>query len=482
MSFQHLLCLIFIFFLNISITKSEKFTFGGEKGWNNCYISNIKIKYIRNKYHAITPSIRKKKIDNNVDLFLDFNSKASKLKDKTGNYIIEKAKYKINPSIKFNNSQVAWFFSLSDIILLKPLKSSLLSEKIDIEDFTIDFFIMPSTSMVNSTLFKKGIYSEGKFYGINFFIKDGYLYPLFENFFYDEKDTPHTVAIDKLKLVSEKWQRITLSYQRNTGKLTLYKDGNEYDVKYATTTFRYNGIPLIPKFNKIDDSFIIIGKNFLGYLEDFRILKYCINPDIFFSDKPVEGVVYSSVIKLGNSFNKVKINVSTIGFQKSFARLYIRYSKKNFRIDNKLINWQELGLINTPKKFFYFNSPAFLQWKIEFYKYPNETPYITGIKLHTELFPPPLPPKSLKIYQISKNSIKVKWEPPADKSIIGYLILIGKTKGEYEKRLDIGNKNEYIIENLQNGMKYYMKVVSYNTKKPFYNMSKAGAEGNIILR
>lgn len=65
----------------------------------------------------------------------------------------------------------------------------------------------------------------------------------------------------------------------------------------------------------------------------------------------------------------------------------------------------------------------------------------------------------------------LSWNASAETNIAGYRIYYGTQKrskdcpsaGEYAKKVDIGNRTSYKLNNLQDGTTYYFSVTSYDT-------------------
>lgn len=65
----------------------------------------------------------------------------------------------------------------------------------------------------------------------------------------------------------------------------------------------------------------------------------------------------------------------------------------------------------------------------------------------------------------------LSWNPSSESDIKGYRIYYGTEKrkgdcpkdGGYGKKVDVGNRTSYQLENLENNSTYYFSVTSYNT-------------------
>jgi len=60
------------------------------------------------------------------------------------------------------------------------------------------------------------------------------------------------------------------------------------------------------------------------------------------------------------------------------------------------------------------------------------------------------------------QSVKLAWDPPADPSVVGYVIYYGEASHSYLATVDVGNTTEYTFTNLPVGVPYYFTVKSYD--------------------
>ena len=76
------------------------------------------------------------------------------------------------------------------------------------------------------------------------------------------------------------------------------------------------------------------------------------------------------------------------------------------------------------------------------------------------------------------DSVVVSWDPNAEEDLMGYKIYYGSSPRTYTTVIDVGNVNEYLVENLSEGLTYYFAISAYDT---VYNESDYSVEVSITL-
>jgi hypothetical protein len=77
--------------------------------------------------------------------------------------------------------------------------------------------------------------------------------------------------------------------------------------------------------------------------------------------------------------------------------------------------------------------------------------------------------KDITVDMNMKGEASLSWNPSVEKDIKGYRIYYGENPrtdscpiGGYVNKIDVGNKTNYKIKNLENNKTYYFSVTSYN--------------------
>lgn len=476
---------IFILLFNLQIY-GDVIRWGGNYNWKNCEIINGKIVYIPDKGNSIKIAPVEEAPDRFTELFLNFNNeKPYLLKDETGNYKILKSVYYINPELKFQNTLTAGFLKPHHIIKIKVSKNNLWSTPVDLGNFTIDFWLYP-TLLNDCKLFYKGIYHKGKFYGIKIWLKNKKIIAQFLNMFYDSENRVYSINLkSSAKLSKYEWQHIAVTFERQAGKLSLYINGKANNVRFATTTGKGDDEILVPHFLKIDGSDFIIGENFFGYLDNFRISNIARKNFQLTTTKIKEkAIIISKVMDLKYFYsviNKIKFEFSNI--TDTVSKIYLRGANKKFNSTDNSPDWQIISLLNNDTiEISDFPRVRFIQWKVELYPTPlNISPTLNFVQIIYTANVPPEPPQNLNAAISGPNSVKLEWTQNQEEDIMGYIIYWGTSSRNYENKLDVGLCNSYIIELPEKGIYYFFAITAYDSTDP-YNESRFSKEVRIYLK
>ena len=61
------------------------------------------------------------------------------------------------------------------------------------------------------------------------------------------------------------------------------------------------------------------------------------------------------------------------------------------------------------------------------------------------------------------GAVILSWAPNSEPDLKGYKIYYGNSPRQYTHVIDVGNKREYLIDNLEVGIPYYFAVTAYDT-------------------
>ena len=459
---------------------AEKLEWNGKNGFERLKILNGIVKYdsaIKKKVVKFLPSTIN--ADQFTDLLLDFND-SKLLYDKAGNYEVIKSDYYLNVNMKFNESLTAGFISPKNIIKLKSKKDALLSNSVDLESFKIDFWIYP-TLLKNCEIFKKGIYFKFKFYGIVIGLKDKKIFCEFSNFFYDSDENSYNFKLLSRNIINPKeWQNISVIFEKETGKLILMINKKEEDLKVVTKSGNINDEILIPHFLKFDNSEVIIGNGFLGYIDDFRISKNIEDVNL----KENKMLIISEVVDL-KYYNSIinEINFYFDNIEESDIKIWLRKSNKRFKINDELPLWSEYIKVNDKKvKISNLEKLRYFQWKIEVENKAEDSSF-SFISSDIEYTPnyPPLSPKNFRIKSYSDNFIEFIWDKNEEEDLKGYILYWGYNSREYENKVDVGLTNSYIFIPEEYNRNYYFTITAYDSIEP-YNESEFSKEIKFFLK
>lgn len=407
-------------------------------------------------------------LDEHCELLLDFNEKDPKdLVDRSGHYRIKKSDYYYNPEIKFRDTGTGGFVTPEHRILIDVDKNNIWASPVDIGSFSIDSFIYP-TLLADGILFSKGSWKDGKFYGIKMKLDKKKIVMDLENMFYDSTGKGYSVFIASEKKIEKKWQHIAFIFDRSTGHLECYLDDIQQDTKYVTKTGKKDDEILTPHFLKTDESDIVLGEKFYGYIDNFRINNKAIRT-LSPSDHQ-QALVVSKVLDLKYYNSHVEdIEFLFHGVKESRSKIFFRFSNTFFKQASEMPPWQIVSGIQSERfKLSDLGPLRYFQWKVDLVSLPQApSPCLISVKLDYSPNYPPLPPAGLKVIQIKERSVQISWDKNEEDDLKGYILYWGLSDKNYENKLDVGLNNQYIIDLPESDKYYYFALKAYDSTQPF---------------
>lgn len=449
----------------ISYLNAEQWEIGENttNKWKSCILENCSIISQQHKKRYIRLDLNENQPDNKTDLLLNFNNKKiNDLKDHSLNYRIREVKYYQNPNISIFNSLAAGFVYLDDKVVLEIGKKNWLGNTIDCESFTIDFWIYPTCNNDYDTIFERIDYSGNVPRGLKIYFLKRKLVWEFRNFFFNYRDDFFTFTLNNgNNIIIDKWHHVGITFNRTTGRLSKWHNGFEDEVHYATVSRNPEDTILIPKFQYSEGADAILGKNFFGYIDEFRISTDSRKGFRISNYRAEDGIVISPVFDTEYTGTKVidLKNSSTIS-ENSEIKYYFRSSNKLFP---KLSTYPAWKLF----------SPGiygrYIQWKAVLKTLDNgfTTPEFYGINLIYEKDIPPDPPIGVKLE--SKNKVFIiAWNRNTEIDIGGYYVHYGHNPDRFIRKFNVGMKNSYTIKGLRAGIRYYFAISAYDKAKPVH--------------
>ena len=288
-------------------------------------------------------------------------------------------------------------------------------------DFSVYFRIRPYQMKRRMDVLQKVGLFEGRKQGLFCGWEDGKLFYEFFNFFWN-KDIPiPDLRISTRDTFQEnRFYAVMLVYRQSDGSLSLYLDGVEQEKIYLTTDFSPRGVILIPKFHKWDRSPIVIGKNYLGALDDVIFSNHTLSPEII-SGKfnkvekrgphyyQVPGIAVSNRIDFAASQTKIEKMKYTIRKPPGTdVKFFYRYSDSSFPADLDeynlpFIQWSSEKLSNVKAKYF--------QWKAELYSDESGelSPQISKVNLQYTVNFGPMPPKEISVLDVKEDEVTLEF-------------------------------------------------------------------------
>lgn len=417
---------------------------------------------------------------NTKDDLLFYVSKDNEIKI-FGNYIRQPSENddKIKNIFVANRNGAGFLGGDKTKITLDPQIQSIFSANNVLGDFSIEFWIYPTAiktgetilvwsgnTWINNRLFSQKI--EARFFEkgirwdfINFFVKptkiDDKASLLFKEYVYINS---------KKELLPNKWSKHVLKYNRIDSKLEYEIDG-KVDSIYSLKENEQSYFPFVGQ----SPNELIIGDNFSGLIDEFRISKKE-NKFAEFED----GIIYENKhlligpIDLGGSENFIKS--IDVNYENEMASdLEMHYYQSDFKsLTEKQIYDNKIFFI--PGKIESKTSGQYLFLWVDFHEdiRQNQTfaSKLRSININYETYIPPPAPSNL-VARPKDGQVLLSWQDLLLEKVKGYIVYYGKkSMKNYDSVPDLSNfidvekKSEILIDGLENGALYYFMVSSYD--------------------
>jgi hypothetical protein len=353
--------------------------------------------------------------------------------DKKSSYIksgeVLKAQYKLK---EFDDSigEAASFDQPLHEMWVAPADFLFLNQEKNTGDFTIYFRMRPYQLKRHMDVFQKAGVFEGRKQGLVCGWEGGKLFYDFYNLFWNRENPVANLRIStRDPFQANRFYSVMLIYRQNDGSLTLYLDGVEQEKIYVTTDFSPHGGILVPKFHKWDKSPLIIGKNYLGALDDMIFSNHLLNPEIIsgrfnrvekkgarFFQSP--GVAVSNRIDLPASQSKIeRLKYDVLKPQGTDVKFYYRYSDRPFFADIDEMEFPYLPLAS--EKLVHVKGKYF-QWKAELYADATGelTPVVNKVNLQYSVNMAPTAPGEISVLDASESEVTLEFARSLEMDVV----------------------------------------------------------------
>ncbi|MES0488982.1 MAG: hypothetical protein ABUK01_03260 [Leptospirales bacterium] len=303
-------------------------------------------------------------------------------------------------------------------------------------NFSIYFRIRPYQLKRRMEIIQKVGIFEGRKQGIAAIWEGDKLYFEFINFFWHNGVPVERVRIStRDPFYSTRFQSVMLQYRQSDGSLALYLDGVDQEIHYMTSDFTREGTIMTPRFHRWDRSPLIIGRDYLGALDDM-IFSNALLPPRLISGKfePVRsvgqrfrqqpGIAISKRIQLPTSASTIEsLTFKSIEPEGTKIRLYYRYSDIPFSESRE--GEDEQGgknprFIPLPEGGYIDKLGKYIQWKAELFadSAGNTTPVLQKVSLRYSDNPPPIPPNYLAVDKIGAQQVTLIFSRSLEMDVI----------------------------------------------------------------
>lgn len=465
------------------------------------------------------------------DMVLSFNNLSSSLmRDDTGKYKIKYSQYNFREGNSALGRGAAEFFKADHRVEIAPSGNLWLGSCDDLGSFTIEFRLKPYSFKDGSMIFSRIAYLSGGKRGIEIFLNNGrvcaVLYGLYQK---GDGYRGDAYLVKGRQIDKNRWAHFSLSYDRKTGQLLKQIDGREEESVFLTESGESgNGVYPLSYGADIDGEFkcsdmpsAVIGKNYSGMLDEFRISNRFIK-DLETVTRPAykkhagvdsigrnpvntEGIVKSPVYSFPLTGTMITMFQWGETLRKnSFVWMEIRMSDRKFSEDDTDIKWHTVK--NDQRKIFLkkiendeYLRGKYYQWRAHLVASPGgkNSPELYNVRLNYQLDVPPAVPLFLEAASSGSEFVVLRWKKNREADILGYRIYYGTISGKYDgvistiegKKItndvsagdfiEIKVTNEVIEENLKsdkkgilsfpkikNSVLYFFSVSAYDSYKP----------------
>ncbi|HPB82146.1 MAG TPA: hypothetical protein PK200_08935, partial [Spirochaetota bacterium] len=407
--------------------------------------------------------------DNDVphitDLILSFNGSSPRLtRDDSGNYKIRYASYVHEKQSGIHGGGAARFFRRDDRIEIESHENLWLTNCEDLGSFTIEFRMKPAAMANGTVLFSRVGFLSGRRNGIEIVLKDRRISVRFYGIFKNQDGRRIDVFLNRGNQLHEnRWYHFSLSYDRISGRLAKYLNGEEQEVLYASETEEPFINTYEPAFECQDKPLSIIGKDFYGMIDEFRIThrhiedlkketeiaynRYKMVGQNFRTPVNSEGVITSPVYRLdytGTMVKRFSWKVQNPG--NTFVWMELRTSDNLFTRGDTALRWYRIS--NNQRNIFLKKTDSgdylrgkYLQWRAHLIPSPDgkKTPVLGAIGMDYQLDPPPRPPAAVTVTARGDAVVRLRWHKNVEDDILGYKIYYGLQSGKYDGVIEFRN-------------------------------------------
>ncbi|MBN1531592.1 MAG: hypothetical protein JXA20_02920 [Spirochaetes bacterium] len=498
------------------------------------HLTNVSVQQMPNGKRAYTIadlSYQKQSGRSINDLVLSFNRPHSQMvRDDTRHYRIHVADYSFRKGEGLGRG-CAHFYGRNNRVEIETARDLWLGSCGDLGSFTVEFRMMPYSMREGGAIFSRVSYFSGEKRGLEMIIRNRRISARFYNMFVDPKGKRFDIQLNRGRILTEnKWCHFSISYDRISGKLSRFCNGEEEETVYATESGDpYNGV-YVPTFGSWNDEGVfkcldspsaVLGRDFNGLLDEFRItylpfeeLKK-VSRVAYREHSPhgvdyrtpynVEGVVTSPVYAFDGTGTKVTDFKWAEEIQKnSFIWMEFRIADQKFTQWDQAPRWYRItrnqhGIFQMKDDRGDYIRGRYYQWKAHLVASPlgKHAPLLYDLALDYQRDLPPAPPLFVEASATGDRTVVIRWKKSVEADILGYRIYYGTGPKRYDgiishiKGERITNAmardnyitavitNELIDENqlgdqkrlltyprLENTVLYFFAVSAYDSYKP----------------
>lgn len=430
-----------------------------------------------------------------TDLLLKFDREALKyVKDDSGKYGIYSADYNYIAKSEGIGKGCASFFKSGHGVYINTSEGLWLGSIDDLGSFNIEFRFKPLQTS-SGILFSRTGYFSGMKKGIEIILRNGRVSVYMHNMFRTQDGKLRNAVLNSGDpAVKGKWHHFSLSFNRSSGRLAKFIDGDEDGVIYMTETGSPEGAAFVPMFGYIDDSddsvkgtdlpLAVIGKNYNGLIDEFRISYSDFDSlrnsrDVAVSrHKGVsssgripynrEGIITGEVERFPTTGTAITdLTWEEIKREGTFIWMEVRTADRTFDTRDRSLKWYRIsnsqkGIYRVKGEDSEFLKGKYYQWRAHLVASPDgsDSPLLKKIIVKYRADHAPDVPMLVEAAEAGDRYVVLRWKKNVEHDILGYRIYYGTGKGSYDGIISVIN-NGRITNEMTNGN--YINVRIDNT-------------------
>lgn len=423
-------------------------------------------------------------LEKNTDLLIHFDSAVA---DETGAYSIVKNTVKITDKIRMLGKGSGVFLNTLEGLSLRPGEGTVFSSGNPGTSFTIEFWLNPvllKTSEEIITYTNSLRNREGKILpqSVTCTIDNRKLLWEFRNFFFNPESYTSFIKVTGFtSLIPDQWHHHMITYDENNGLIEYYVDSMLEGTAYATLSGKDNGDPLIPVTGSLTSGSLVIGENYHGFMDEFRISKGFVSEPVLSEFQNGYGRIETSMIDMGRNdsvLNRIDLQFNAPG--DSGIQSYYKIFKDYKDTITSTGDW----LPFLPGKYMPVGTTGrFFKVRIDLFANGSGTKSPSVHSIHAEYRKnlPPLAPDYVKAFP-GDGEVRLEWKGIGEPDVAGYLVYYGSQKGVYfgkegkegESPIVVTGRTSFTIHNLANGQLYYFAVAAFDSAGAQYPGALSG--------
>jgi len=392
-----------------------------------------------------------------TDCVLSFNRPVVAMgTDDAGHYRIKYASYEPVRGLGVHGAGGAQFFKAQHRVELQSERNLWLGNCEDLGSFSLEFRFRADSLRDESVIFSRIGYASGKKNGLEIVLKNGRLTARFHEVFRDQSGRPRVVYLNRgRRLKLKAWHHALVSFDRVSGKLSKRINGREDEAVYATESGEPFVNVLRPAFECDDLPAGVVGKDFSGIIDEFRISHRHI------ADLKRETEIASKRHQRLTTIGREPVNregvvtgpVHTLPATGSQARLFSwreelssgTFVWMEFRTSDDLFGQADpepkwYRIVNNQRDIYRmrvgseFLRGKYCQWRAHLVPSPDgrRSPRLWDIALEYRVDAPPRVPLMVAVAGAGDKSVTLKWKKNVEEDLCGYKIYYGARPGRYD--------------------------------------------------